>query len=118
MLLHETLYTEPNLPQKTSRIFEILYGGRGYRRVRLAGVFSEFRSDLYISVVLGESKQYRPFEGLSELSNVLDSREFRCIYFRTSNTGNTIGSFECSYWVSRMYHFTLLLFNPSRAELC
>jgi hypothetical protein len=34
MLLHETLHMEPNLRQRTSHTFEILYGGPEYRRVR------------------------------------------------------------------------------------
>ena len=45
MPLHETSHTEPNLRQKTSHIFEILYGGLGYRRVRLLLIRSS-KSDL------------------------------------------------------------------------
>jgi hypothetical protein len=44
MLLHETLHTELNLRRTTSRIFEILYGGLGYQRVRfLLTAFFEVR---------------------------------------------------------------------------
>lgn len=120
MLPHETLHTEPNLRLTISHIFEILYGGLGYRHVRplLQYISRNTISDLFYVKWCWE-KVIGMLLGVADGdANVSHSREFCCVYVCSSNPSYASGSAECSYWASSAYSFLLSTLNIPRTELC